>query len=168
MAIVIVGFMGVGKSTIGKLIAEELKLPFVDLDEVIIKNLKLNIPEIFDRYGENFFRKKENEALTSYINMNVVIATGGGIVENPNNLRLLRENKMNLWVDTNIDTVYNRIAGDSNRPNANHKSKEELKRLYNSRISRYNEIAYIKVDNDTDLNSSVQTILNHLKTEDEN
>lgn len=83
-------------------------------------------------------------------------------------MEILQKNNLNIWVDTNIDTVYNRIVGDTNRPNAQNKSFEEIKELYNSRISRYNEIAYIKVYNEHDVTLSVQEIHNQIMTDDEN
>ncbi|MCE4956105.1 shikimate kinase [Macrococcoides caseolyticum] len=168
MAVILIGFMGVGKTTIGSQLAEKLSIPFIDLDESIVKNEQMTIPEIFNTYGEDYFRQKEYEGLKHYINMEVVIATGGGIVENPNNIELFKKNKLNIWVDTNFNTVYNRIVGDINRPNASHKSFDEIKKLYNRRFSRYNEIAYIKVRNDDDVKLCVQEIHNLIQTDDEN
>ncbi|WP_414042938.1 shikimate kinase [Macrococcus animalis] len=168
MAIVLVGFMGAGKTTIGTKLAERMNLPFVDLDAEIVKKEGKSIPEIFDIFGEIYFRNLEYDTLRLYINMNVVIATGGGIIENTNNILLLKKNKLNIWVDANIDTVYNRIVGDNNRPNAQNKPFHEIKKLYNSRITRYNEIAYIKVDNEDNIISCVQNIHNQIITDDEN
>lgn len=168
MAIVLIGFMGAGKTTIGELLSRKMDLPFIDLDKTIVEKENLSIPEIFEKYGATYFRKLEHDVLKTYINKNMIIATGGGIIENPNNMEILQKNNLNIWVDTNIDTVYNRIVGDTNRPNAQNKSFEEIKKLYNSRISRYNEIAYIKVYNEHDVILSVQEIHNQIMTDDEN
>lgn len=168
MAIVLIGFMGAGKTTVGELLSHKMQLPFIDLDKTIVEKENLSIPEIFSKYGESYFRNLEHIALSTYINRNIILATGGGIIENPNNIRILKKNKLNIWVDANIDTVYNRIVGDNNRPNAHDKSFEEIKKLYNSRISRYNEIAYIKVSNEHDVTLSVQEIHNQILTDDEN
>lgn len=168
MAIVLIGFMGAGKTTIGELLSRKMDLPFIDLDKTIVEKENLSIPEIFEKYGATYFRKLEHDVLKTYINKNIIIATGGGIIENPNNMEILQKNNLNIWVDTNIDTVYNRIVGDTNRPNAQNKSFEEIKKLYNSRISRYNEIAYIKVYNEHDVILSVQEIHNQIMTDDEN
>ncbi len=168
MAIVLIGFMGAGKTTIGELLSRKMDLPFIDLDKTIVEKENLSIPEIFEKYGTSYFRKLEHDVLKTYINKNIIIATGGGVIENPNNMEILQKNNLNIWVDTNIDTVYNRIVGDTNRPNAQNKSFEEIKKLYNSRISRYNEIAYIKVYNEHDVTLSVQEIHNQIMTDDEN
>lgn len=168
MAIVLIGFMGVGKTTIGKALAQKMQIPFIDLDAEIMKKEGKSISQIFETKGEKYFRALECESLKAYINMNVVIATGGGIIENTNNIELLKKNKLNFWVDTNIYSVYNRIVGDVNRPNAQNKSFDEIKKLYNSRISRYNEIAYIKVYNENSVSSSVQEIHNQIIANDEN
>ncbi|MGV2927469.1 shikimate kinase [Macrococcus capreoli] len=168
MAVVLIGFMGVGKTTIGQQLAKVYNKPFVDLDSAIVKHVGLAIPDIFKQKGESYFRAIESELLVKFIDQDIVLATGGGIVENPNNLGIMKKNKLNIWVDTNINTVYNRIVGDSNRPNANQKSLDEIKKLYNNRISRYNEIAYIKVGNDSDVDSCVQKIHNQIIADDEN
>lgn len=168
MAIVLIGFMGAGKTTVGELLSRKMNIPFIDLDKAIVELENLSIPEIFEKFGEAYFRKLEHNVLKTYINKNIIIATGGGIIENPNNTEILQQNNLNIWVDANIDTVYNRIVGDNNRPNAQNKSFEEIKKLYNSRISRYNEIAYIKVYNEHDVTLSVQEIHNQIMTDDEN
>lgn len=168
MSIILIGFMGAGKSTIGKHLSTKMGLPFIDLDEEIVKKYNKSIPEIFEKYGEQYFREIEHKILKDLIKRNIIIATGGGIVENPNNLDLFRWNKFNIWIDANIHTLYNRIVGDSNRPNANNKSFEEIKKLYNYRFSRYNEIAYIKVNSENEISQSVQSIYNLILTDDEN
>ncbi|UBH12281.1 shikimate kinase [Macrococcus armenti] len=168
MAYTLIGFMGVGKTSIGKALAELLAVPFIDTDTEIEKMTGSAIPDIFTEYGEAYFRELEYVVLKKYINMNIVLATGGGIVENPNNISLLKENKMNIWVDTNISTVYNRIVNDINRPNANNKSFDSIKNLYFERRSRYNEIAYICVVNNNELSSCVQEIYNFIIADEGN
>ncbi|WP_420493773.1 shikimate kinase [Macrococcus psychrotolerans] len=166
MAYVLVGFMGVGKTTIGNLLARKLGIKFVDIDEQIELEMNMKIKDIFDQYGETYFRTLEHIVLKKHINMNIILATGGGIVENPNNISLLKENKMNIWVDTNINTVYNRIINDANRPNAMNRSFDVIKDLYFGRRSRYNEIAYISVNNDDELSDCVQEIHNFIIAEE--
>ncbi|UBH16829.1 shikimate kinase [Macrococcus armenti] len=160
--------MGVGKTSIGKALAELLDVPFIDTDIEIEKMTGSTIPDIFNEYGEAYFRALEYEVLKKYINMNIILSTGGGIVENPNNILLLKKNKMNIWVDTNINTVYNRIVNDINRPNAKNKSFDSIKNLYFERRSRYNEIAYISVVNNNELSSCVQEIYNFIIADEGN
>lgn len=168
MAYTLIGFMGVGKTSIGKALSELLDVPFIDTDSEIEKMTGMLIPDIFNEYGETYFRKLEYQILKKYINMNVILATGGGIVENPNNISILKENRINIWVDTNINTVYNRIVNDINRPNANNKSFDSIKNLYFERRSRYNEIAYISVVNNNELSSCVQEIYNFIIADEGN
>ncbi|UBH07687.1 shikimate kinase [Macrococcus armenti] len=168
MAYTLIGFMGVGKTSIGKALAELLDVPFIDTDIEIEKMTGSTIPDIFNEYGETYFRALEYEVLKKYINMNIILSTGGGIVENPNNILLLKKNKMNIWVDTNINTVYNRIVNDINRPNAKNKSFDSIKNLYFERRSRYNEIAYISVVNNNELSSCVQEIYNFIIADEGN
>ncbi|QCT74972.1 shikimate kinase [Macrococcoides canis] len=168
MAYVLVGFMGVGKTTIGNLLAQRLNLKFIDIDEQIEHEMNMKIKDIFEQYGEPYFRTLEYNTLKKFINMNIVLATGGGVVENPNNIELLKQNKINIWVDTNINTVYNRVVNDINRPNAMNRSFDGIKDLYFRRRSRYNEIAYISVNNDDELSNCVQEIHNFIIAEEGN
>lgn len=168
MAIVLLGFMGVGKSTVGEKLSSLLNLPYIDLDTAIIEKEGKSIPEIFEQYGEAYFRKVEHEILAQYLPQDIVLSTGGGIVENEDNMRLLKENHFNIWLDASHEVIFKRIAFDKNRPNAHNKSQNEIKKLYNSRVSRYNEIAYIKVSNEDDITSCVQQIHNLIMTDDEN
>ncbi|MBQ3420901.1 MAG: AAA family ATPase, partial [Romboutsia sp.] len=86
MRIILIGFMGVGKTTIGKIIAKKLKLNFVDMDNYIEKREGKSISKIFEAYGEQHFRKLESESLKDLIKSdNIVISTGGGIVTTKEN-----------------------------------------------------------------------------------
>lgn len=165
MAITLIGFMGAGKTTIGQQLARRLSLPFVDLDQYIEEQQSRKITDIFHKEGEAFFRKLEEKALQQLISEKIVLATGGGIVENTNNIKLLKKNNLNIWVDTNVNEMYNRIVGDCNRPNASSRSLSELLDLYNNRRSRYNEIAYIKVDTSLTIEECVNYITHHLNVQ---
>lgn len=166
MTIVLIGFMGAGKSTIGYRLSEVLKKEFIDLDSYIENQEQRTISQIFEIYGEQYFRDLEYKYLNKLIGNEVIIATGGGIVENTNNIKLLERNKLNIWVDTNINTLYNRIVGDSNRPNAACKSIEEIKDLYKKRYSSYNEIAYIKVNSEHSLEECITQIIKSIEAND--
>ncbi|MGJ5711863.1 shikimate kinase [Staphylococcus auricularis] len=143
--------MGTGKSTLGKYIANQKSLTFIDLDDYIVGKTSQNIPEIFETRGEEAFRKLEYEALQETMSKYDIIATGGGIVEYAPSFALLDNAKSVIWVDCDFDTIFSRIKNDKNRPNAKNKSFVELKNLYSKRVSRYNEIAFKKVN-------SIQTV----------
>lgn len=149
--IILIGFMGTGKTTVGQYLMNQLHLSYVDLDEYIEQRESITIPEIFDEKGESYFRKLEFKYLNECINQFDIISTGGGIIENDASLDLLKKQKQVIWLDCDIKIVFNRIVNDPHRPNANNKSLEQLKNLYLSRISRYNEIAVMKVNSNQNL-----------------
>ncbi|MHD0397615.1 shikimate kinase [Staphylococcus simulans] len=154
--IIFIGFMGTGKTTLGKYIAEKEGKSFVDLDQLIESRTNQTIPEIFDAQGEVGFRKLETQYLQEAINEYDIISTGGGVIESSNSMEILSQYKFIIWLDTSIELIYDRIKNDSNRPNAENKAFDELKRLYLSRVSRYNEIAFNRMNTDNDL-----TLLHH-------
>lgn len=129
--IVLVGYMAVGKSTVGKIVAEKLKIAFVDLDENIEKKEKLSVSEIFANHGEIYFRKKEHLELKKWLeNPNsLVIATGGGTPCYANNHLLLNGDGItSFYLKASIPVLYERLLSESNkRPLVSGKTEEELK-----------------------------------------
>src|SRR5690554_4413453 len=91
--IVLIGFMGSGKTTIGRRLAKELKFSFIDCDEEIERQKSITIQEIFSSHGENGFRKIEKEVIENIANKNndkIVLSTGGGVIKNSENMVLLK------------------------------------------------------------------------------
>ena len=114
---VLIGLMGSGKSTIGRLVAHSLGFEFVDTDHLITDAAHRNIPQIFASEGEAGFRKRETEALRSLTGkQGNVIATGGGIVTVPENLALLRQLGFVVWLNADPATLYLRTAHSHDRP----------------------------------------------------
>ena len=158
---ILIGFMGVGKTTIALKLAEVGNKNFVDLDDLIEKNKNKSIPNIFKDEGEGAFRRYEYEALKEAVR-NDIVATGGGIVEYPPSLDFLKQtSKTVIFLNADFDTLYKRIKNDTNRPNAI-KPYEDLKKLYEKRNKYYTSVADIIVNNDDKLNEVVHKIL-HLK-----
>lgn len=164
LPLILTGFMGTGKSTIGKYLASKLHYSYIDLDTYIEMKEFKTIPDIFNEIGEKGFRKLEYKYLNDCIGKYDIISTGGGIIENDDSILLLK-NKTVIWLDCDIDIIYNRIANDPHRPNAKNKSEKQLKDLYLSRVSRYNEIASKKVDSSKTIECVYKTILNHIPCE---
>ncbi|WP_164553445.1 shikimate kinase [Staphylococcus warneri] len=163
--IILIGFMGTGKTTVGQYLMNQLHLSYVDLDEYIEQRESITIPEIFDEKGESYFRKLEFKYLNECINQFDIISTGGGIIENDASLDLLKKQKQVIWLDCDIKIVFNRIVNDPHRPNANNKSLEQLKNLYLSRISRYNEIVFMKVNSNQNVSEIYQEITTLLSSD---
>lgn len=130
MRLFLIGFMGSGKTHWGKLLAQQLQLPFYDLDEEIVKLEKLSIQQIFQDKGEEYFRFKEKELLEALIEDHdkVVVSCGGGTPCFFNNIEVMKRYGKVLWLNTHIDTLVQRlIKGKQQRPILKNISDDELK-----------------------------------------
>ena len=118
--IVLVGMMGVGKTTVGRKLAQVLHLPFVDADEAIETAAKMTIPEIFESHGEAEFRDGERRVIARLIgergNQPKIIATGGGAFCNESTRRLVLERAIAVWLDSEVDVLLERVGRKDNRP----------------------------------------------------
>lgn len=115
--VVLTGFMGTGKSTVGKLLARRLGYRFSDLDALIVEQAGISINEIFERYGEQRFRELETEAIRSLGGVSGrVVATGGGAVIAPRNRVLLREAGLVVNLTASLEVILCRLNGDQERP----------------------------------------------------
>ncbi|MBI0417218.1 MAG: shikimate kinase [Nitrosospira sp.] len=145
--IYLVGMMGAGKTTIGKLLAECLDKKFIDSDREIQKSTGVTIPVIFEIEGEAGFRKRETEILRELVKIKkIVLATGGGVVLNPENCELLRHSGTVIYLKTSVHDLWQRTRYDKNRPLLQTEDpKEQLEKLYAQRDSLYSNIAHIIV-----------------------
>ena len=122
MNIALIGMMGSGKSTIGKLLAEKLNLKFYDTDEEIIKLTNYSINQIFEEFSEQTFRTMETIVLAKILNLdNQVIATGGGIIKRKENQELLK-NTTTIYLKADNETLLERVKNDNSRPLLNNKN----------------------------------------------
>lgn len=116
-SLVLVGMMGVGKSTVGRRLALRLGLPFVDADDAIVEAAGLTIQEIFDRYGEPYFRDGERRVIARLIDgPPKVIATGGGAFVQPETRALILERATAIWLDADLDILVERVSRKEGRP----------------------------------------------------
>jgi shikimate kinase len=116
-SIVLVGMMGVGKSTIGRLLAEKLSMPFVDSDDEIEKAAGMPISEMFAKYGEESFRDGERRVIARLIDDGPkVIATGGGAFVNEQTRCLIKERCRSVWIDAELDVLVERVSRRCHRP----------------------------------------------------
>ena len=117
MNVVLIGFMGTGKSSIGKLLSAKLGYKFVDSDQQIEYDLKMSISDIFAKHGENYFRQAEHKIIKKISQYNkAVISTGGGVVLNKDNMVELRKKGMVISLSASIDTILERTNRRNNRP----------------------------------------------------
>jgi len=138
MKIYLCGFMGCGKTRIGKELARKTGMKFADLDKYIVDHEKMTIPEIFEKYGEPHFRELEAKYIEKMPD-NSVVALGGGAIINDNTAKTARANGKVIFLDANFETCYSRIKDDSNRPLAYNNPKEKVKELYDARRPIYTE-----------------------------
>lgn len=143
--IYLVGFMGCGKSAIGRRLSYFLKLPYYDMDTEIVRQQGMTIPEIFEKYGEERFREIETEFLESFRDERCIIATGGGVAMNENNRRIMRRTGLVFFLDATFNDIYIRIRHDKNRPIVQRSTREQLEELYTTRRKFYNESTHIHV-----------------------
>lgn len=116
-AIVLVGLMGVGKSTVGRRLAARLRLPFVDADHAIEEAAGMTVAEIFERFGEAYFRDGERRVIARLIDGTPkVIATGGGAFINPDTRALILESSTAIWLHANPDVLAERVGRRDTRP----------------------------------------------------
>ncbi len=148
--IYIVGFMGCGKSTVGRLVARELGWEFCDLDEDIESSENCSITEIFESRGEAEFRKLETEALTRRVRLveagrPLVIALGGGAFVH--NYGMLENNGVTIWLDTPFPVIRRRVEASSHRPLA--RDPKRFEQLYHARREFYARADYTICDADS-------------------
>ncbi len=150
--IYLAGFMGSGKSTIGRLLAGRVGWRFVDLDQEIEAAAGMGISEIFETRGEPEFRRLEREMMLGHVRAiergrPAVVALGGGAIVQPENFALLENNGVTIWLDCPFETVRRRVAAASHRPLA--RDMETLARLYAERRASYSRADYrIPIESD--------------------
>jgi shikimate kinase len=141
--IVLVGMMGVGKSSVGKRLAHLLHWPFIDADDEIEQAAQMTIPEMFATYGEAYFRDGERRVIARLIEEDgrrKVIATGGGAFINEDTRRLILDRAIAIWLDSDVDTLLERTARKDNRPLLKQGDpRETLTRLREERRPHYAE-----------------------------
>lgn len=145
--IVLLGFMGTGKTEVGKILAKRLKLKFVDLDNLIEKEMGMGISDIFFNFGEDYFRNLEKDMVRRISKeRGLVIATGGGVVLNDENIENLRQSGILITLSATVTDIYRRISGKKDRPLLNVQYPEKtIKEMLELRKSRY-ELADITID----------------------
>ena len=141
MVFYLIGMMGSGKSSVGKLLANKLHLSNIDIDKEIEKDEKLSIKEIFEKKGENYFREIESKYLLRKRKL-AVVSCGGGIILNKKNREFLKTNGYTIYLKSSIATLEQRLLNENSRPLlSNDNLKETLINIYTKRKTLYTSSA---------------------------
>jgi shikimate kinase len=153
--------MGVGKSTIGKKLAEKLKLKFVDVDKIIEIKEKSTIKEIFENKGEHYFRKIEKKATLEELKKNnLVMALGGGAFVDTSVRREIKSSCISFWLDLDVESLLIRLKNVIKRPLLDQgKLEQSINKIYSERKKIYNESNFRIKCNSMDKNKIVYKII---------
>ncbi len=146
--IVLIGFMGTGKSSLGKELSQSLDREYIDTDKIIEEKMNISIPEIFRIHGEDYFRRLERETIRELSQLEgVIISCGGGVPLDPKNIVNLRKKGKIILLEADLETIIKRTARDSDRPLLEGRdSREAVKELMDSRRESYLQGADMIVD----------------------
>jgi shikimate kinase len=140
--IILIGFMGAGKSTIGKVLSKKLGRKFLDTDEIIEKRTCLTISQIFEKYGESYFREVESEVVKEVSSRgNQIISLGGGAVLRDENVRALKKKGILVYLKVPLLELKRRLKFVKDRPLLKGDVESEVERIFAARKERYEEVA---------------------------
>ncbi|HDH97969.1 MAG TPA: shikimate kinase [Deltaproteobacteria bacterium] len=151
MNIVLIGYRGTGKSVVGELLAARLHMQCIGMDAEIVKRAGMSIPEIVKKHGWQKFRDIESEEAREFSGFdNIVIDTGGGVIERPENIEALKTGSRIFWLKASVDRIVSRIQGGTERPalTAGETFTEEVTEVLERRIPKYKSAAQYEIDTD--------------------
>jgi shikimate kinase len=150
--IVLIGFMGSGKSSIGRELSQILGYPLIDTDTLITERTGVSIPETFAKEGEDAFRDHETAVLKDLVEQGrerQIVATGGGIIERPENRALLRQLGYVVWLIVSPQEILRRTSRNKDRPLLNNDNPAQtIQTLLDRRIPSYKETAHEEIETD--------------------
>lgn len=163
--IALIGFMGSGKTTIGRILARSLDMKFIDIDRCISMKEKRTIPEIFEEHGEKYFRDLERSIIEEESkDNNIVISTGGGAIIDNVNIKNLKSTSFVVYLDCDVNTIYERVKRSKTRPLLTNSEDmlQTIQELYDKRQTLYKISSdfSIKIDSNTNIYDSVEKIKN--------
>ncbi len=163
MTVFLCGFMGCGKTTVGRIAAKKLGYSFCDSDELIVEREGMSIPEIFAEKGETYFRQAEAEVIKSLCGKNIIVACGGGAMLNPDTAAAAAKAGAVIFIDLDFEACYERISGDENRPIVISSTKEELEERFNARYDVYMKHSTMQIDGSGSPLSTAELIADAVK-----
>ena len=163
MTVFLCGFMGCGKTTVGRIAAKKLGYGFCDSDELIVEREGMSIPEIFAEKGETYFRQAEAEVIKSLCGKNIIVACGGGAMLNPDTAAAAAKAGAVIFIDLDFEACYERICGDENRPIVMSSTKDELEERFNARYDVYMKHSTMQIDGSGSPLSTAELIIDAVK-----
>ena len=148
ISVYLCGFMGCGKSHIGRMLAAATGKHYIDLDRYIVEKEGMSIPDIFAQHGEPHFRELEAKYIRE-LSDGYIVATGGGALINDATAEYAQQSGMSVYINTSFDICYSRIKGDKNRPLVMKNTEQQLRELYNTRDVIYRRNSTFMVNGST-------------------
>jgi len=151
MNIVIIGYRGTGKTEVAKQLANDLNMKSFSMDAEVVKRAGMTIPEIVERYGWDKFRHMETEVAAQMSKLdNIIVDTGGGVIERPENIIALGKNALIFWLRASVDIIVKRIESGAERPalTSGKSFTEEVAEVLTRRIPKYADAADYEINTD--------------------
>ncbi|HET7909493.1 MAG TPA: shikimate kinase [Nitrospira sp.] len=164
MNVVLIGYRGTGKSTVGKLVAARLGWPIVSTDQEIVRRAGLSIPDIVAAHGWDYFRDLESAVCQDLAGRdNLVIDTGGGAILREKNVDVLKHNGRLIWLTASVETIAARIGSDGQRPSLTGTKShvEEIRDVLTERLPRYQAAADVTIATDNRSIDELATTIMH-------
>jgi shikimate kinase len=163
--IYLTGFMGAGKTTIGRLLSNHLHIPVKDSDEEIESQTGKTIRSIFEQDGEAFFRDFETKVLHTIPTENLIVTTGGGIILKEENREWMKNNGVLVCLHCDFDALWERLRNDESRPLIINQQKKEIEELYLSRLPLYQDHHFMVDTSPSNLDDIVLNLAEKIKKE---
>ena len=151
MNMVLIGYRGTGKSEVGAIVADRLNMTCVGMDAEIVRRVGISIPEIVEKFGWARFRDMETEVAVDFSTRDLlIIDTGGGVIERPENIAALQKNGIIFWLKATVDVIVSRIEDDTQRPALidGKTFTEEIAEVLAQRTSKYENASNYEIDTD--------------------
>lgn len=159
--VILCGFMGCGKSTIGRKLSARTNMPFIDLDNYIEEKAGMTVKEIFEKYGEGKFRELESEACVELSEKSgLIIAAGGGTLTFQNNIDTLKKTGRIVYIDVKYEMLCERLKRDTRRPLLQVENRNEvIRELLEKRAPIYKKAASVYIDGNFTSNRVAEIIM---------